>query len=49
MLLEGLSKSVLDFVFKGGTSLILLLNTLNRLSIDIDIIVENSFDFDIIF
>lgn len=49
MLLEGLSKSGLDFVFKGGTSLMLLLSSLKRLSIDIDIIVEDRFDFETIF
>jgi hypothetical protein len=49
MLLEGLSKSGLVFVFKGGTSLMLLLSSLKRLSIDIDIIVENRFDFKTIF
>ena len=41
MLLEGLSNSGLDFVFKGGTALMLLLGTTKRLSIDIDIIVPN--------
>lgn len=49
MLLEGLSTSDLDFVFKGGTSLMLLLGSIKRLSIDIDIIVENMFDFEAIF
>jgi len=38
-LLEQLVTCGLDFVFKGGTSLILLLGTPRRLSIDIDIIV----------
>lgn len=37
-LLEHLQINHLDFVFKGGTSLILLLNQGNRFSIDIDII-----------
>ena len=41
MLLEGLSSSGLDFVFKGGTALMLLLGTTKRLSIDIAIIVPN--------
>ena len=41
MLLEGLSNSGLDFVFKRGTALMLLLGTTKRLSIDIDIIVPN--------
>ncbi|PZX57828.1 nucleotidyl transferase AbiEii/AbiGii toxin family protein [Algoriphagus chordae] len=37
-LLERLKNNGLDFVFKGGTSLVLLLETGNRFSIDIDII-----------
>ena len=41
LLLEGLSESNLNFVFKGGTALMLLLNSEKRLSIDIDIIVPN--------
>lgn len=40
LLLEGLIKSDLKFVFKGGTALMLLLNSTKRLSIDIDIIVS---------
>lgn len=40
MLLEGLVKQNLDFVFKGGTALMLILNSSKRLSIDIDIIIE---------
>ncbi len=39
-LLEGLAKQNLDFVFKGGTALMLILNSSKRLSIDIDIIIE---------
>jgi predicted nucleotidyltransferase component of viral defense system len=39
LLLEGLSESGLNFVFKGGTALMLLFNSEKRLSIDIDIIV----------
>ena len=39
ILLEGLSESKLEFVFKGGTALMLLLNSTKRLSIDIDIII----------
>ena len=38
-LLEGLVKNKIEFVFKGGTSLMLLLNSSKRLSIDIDIIL----------
>jgi predicted nucleotidyltransferase component of viral defense system len=37
-LLEGLSGSGLEFIFKGGTSLMLLTGSNRRLSIDIDII-----------
>jgi hypothetical protein len=40
LLLEGLSESELNYVFKGGTALMLLLNSEKRLSIDIDIIVS---------
>lgn len=40
MLLEGLAKQKLDFVFKGGTALMLILDSSKRLSIDIDIIIE---------
>jgi predicted nucleotidyltransferase component of viral defense system len=40
MLLEGLAKSGLPFIFKGGTALMLLLNSAKRLSIDIDIILS---------
>lgn len=40
LLLEGLSKSGLDFVFKGGTALMLLTGSTKRLSIDIDVIVN---------
>jgi len=39
LLLECLSESKLNFVFKGGTALMLLFNSEKRLSIDIDIIV----------
>lgn len=39
-LLEELSKTDLDFIFKGGTSLLLLLDQMHRFSIDIDIIIE---------
>ena len=39
-LLELLSDAKLHFIFKGGTSLILLLKKIYRLSVDIDIIVE---------
>ena len=39
LLLEGLSKQKLPFVFKGGTALMLHFNSTKRLSIDIDIIL----------
>ncbi len=38
-LLEGLVDEKVEFVFKGGTSLMLLLESTKRLSIDIDIII----------
>jgi hypothetical protein len=41
ILLEGLAVSGLDFRFKGGTALMLLLSSGKRLSIDIDIIVAD--------
>lgn len=42
LLLEGLVKQNLPFVFKGGTALMLHFNSTKRLSIDIDIIIPNS-------
>lgn len=45
-LLEALRKVNLPFIFKGGTSLMLLLNEPKRLSTDIDIIVDPSVDVD---
>lgn len=41
-LLESLKLSGLDFIFKGGTSLILLLDQPKRFSVDIDIILNSS-------
>jgi predicted nucleotidyltransferase component of viral defense system len=38
-LLEGLAKIDLNFVFKGGTALMLIMDASKRLSIDIDIIL----------
>ena len=38
-LVENLQLSGLDFIFKGGTSLILLLGKPGRFSIDIDIVL----------
>ncbi len=43
-LLEQLQKNKLNFIFKGGTSLLLLLPELKRLSIDIDIIIQDKSD-----
>ena len=42
LLVEGLAKQKLQFVFKGGTALMLLMNSTKRLSIDIDIILPDS-------
>lgn len=41
-LVENLVNNGLDFIFKGGTSLVLLLNKLKRFSVDVDIITEES-------
>ena len=45
-LLEALAKSNLKFIFKGGTSLILLCGIPKRLSTDIDIIVSPDIQVD---
>ena len=45
-LLEALVAVGMDFTFKGGTSLLLLLSKPKRLSTDIDIVVEPSTDVD---
>lgn len=45
-LLESLARSGCPFVFKGGTSLMLLLNSTKRLSIDIDIICPPETDIE---
>ena len=44
LLLEGLSMANIPFVFKGGTSLMLLTNSSRRLSVDIDIIIPEPID-----
>ena len=44
LLLEGLSKHNVPFVFKGGTALMLHMNSTKRLSIDIDIILPTEPD-----
>ena len=43
-LLEALARSKLPFLFKGGTSLMLLLNRHRRFSTDIDIVVDPGID-----
>jgi hypothetical protein len=49
-LLEQLAAHQLEFIFKGGTSLVLLLENANRFSIDIDISTEHSRgDFEAVF
>jgi hypothetical protein len=42
-LLEQLSKTDLEFIFKGGTSLLLLIDEMRRFSVDIDIVVTDQF------
>lgn len=41
VLLEALQSVNLSFIFKGGTSLMLMIQEPRRFSIDIDIIIEN--------
>lgn len=45
-LLEAIAKVGLPFIFKGGTSLLVMLNSPKRLSTDIDIIVNPNTDID---
>jgi len=45
-LLEAISRSDLPFIFKGGTSLMLLLDNPRRFSTDIDIVVSPGIDVD---
>jgi predicted nucleotidyltransferase component of viral defense system len=45
LLLEGLVKYKVPFVFKGGTALMLHLNSTKRLSIDIDIILPEELEY----
>jgi len=47
LLLEGLVKNKLPFVFKGGTALMLHLNSTKRLSIDIDVILPEGLSWHI--
>lgn len=44
LLLEGLALSEIPFVFKGGTSLMLITNSNRRLSVDIDIVIPGTVD-----
>lgn len=44
LLLEGLVKQKIPFIFKGGTSLMLHFNSTRRLSIDIDIILPQEIE-----
>ena len=39
-LVEGLVNEGLKFIFKGGTSLVLLLDEIKRFSVDVDIITD---------
>jgi hypothetical protein len=48
-LLESLKLQGLDFIFKGGTSLALVLKKLQRFSIDIDIVISHEQDLQMIF
>ena len=41
VLLEALQSVGVNFIFKGGTSLMLMIQEPRRFSIDIDIIIEN--------
>ena len=43
-LLEGLAANKLSFIFKGGTALMLHINSSRRLSIDIDVIMPEKID-----
>ena len=45
-LVENLKKAGLDFIFKGGTSLLLLLESPLRFSIDIDIVLPDTTNLD---
>jgi len=49
LLLEGLVQTGLPFVFKGGSSVMLLQQNPRRFSIDVDIIVQDKADFDALF
>ncbi len=46
MLLDNLQNVGTDFIFKGGTSLLLILGSLKRFSIDVDIIMKSDQNID---
>ncbi|HQO10443.1 MAG TPA: nucleotidyl transferase AbiEii/AbiGii toxin family protein [Clostridiales bacterium] len=48
-LLEGLSESGMSFIFKGGTAVMLLQGIPKRFSIDIDIVVPKTINFEVYF
>lgn len=48
-LVENLKLAELDFIFKGGTSLLLLMNSPRRFSIDIDIVLPDAKNLDVCF
>jgi|SRR5208337_4523762 hypothetical protein len=49
LLLEGLAQTGLPFIFKGGSSVMLLQQNARRFSIDVDIVVQDKADFDTLF
>ncbi len=49
LLLEGLAESGMDFIFKGGTALMLLQGSTKRLSIDIDIVLPKKTELEPLF
>lgn len=49
LLVEGLAESGLDFVFKGGTALMLMQGSTKRLSIDIDIVTNDKAELEPMF
>jgi predicted nucleotidyltransferase component of viral defense system len=49
LLLEGLVKSKINFIFKGGTALMLLMESTKRLSIDIDIVISTPQELESLF
>lgn len=49
LLLEGLVESGMEFIFKGGTALMLLQGSTKRLSIDVDIVIKKKIAFEPLF